>query len=152
MMEAAARFGGAQLSRAVREVTELERTPNLAPPERLVWRARAAAHLVLRAGYAWNADVERCLNCERLAMEAIRAVLVVLTLSALTAIDARPAAGQYRPWCVEYLGRGGTSCTFTSREQCMMTATPGTGGNCYANPWYGGQKANTAGSWGRARR
>ncbi len=82
-------------------------------------------------------------------METTRAVVVVLTLSALTAIDARPAAGQYRPWCVEYQGRGGSGCTFISREQCMLTATPGTGGSCYANPWYGGQKADTT---GRARR
>ena len=85
-------------------------------------------------------------------METGRAVAVVLTLSLLLLIDARPAAGQYRPWCVEYLGRGGTSCTFTSREQCMMTATPGTGGVCFENPWYGDQRPDPAGRGARARR
>jgi hypothetical protein len=30
----------------------------------------------------------------------------------------------------------GTTCAFTSFEQCMMTATPGTGGSCVQNPWY----------------
>jgi hypothetical protein len=70
-------------------------------------------------------------------MKTIRFALVVLTLSALTAIDARPAAAEtYRPWCVEYVGRGGRSCSFTSYEQCRMTATPGTGGFCVQNPWY----------------
>ncbi len=40
------------------------------------------------------------------AMKAFSFMSVVLTLSSLTAIDARPAAGEtYRPpWCVEYLG------------------------------------------------
>ncbi len=71
-------------------------------------------------------------------MPMIRAGLVVLVLSSIAAIDARPAAAEiYRPWCVEYLGRGGTNCGFHSYEQCMMTATPGTGGVCYRNPWYG---------------
>ena len=77
-------------------------------------------------------------------MKLIRAVLVVLTLSSLTAIDAGPAAAEvYRPWCVQY--SRGTNCGFTSYEQCRMTATPGTGGYCVQNPWYlwygaGGQK------------
>ena len=31
---------------------------------------------------------------------------------------------------------GARTCTFTSFEQCMMTATPGTGGMCVQNPWY----------------
>ena len=31
---------------------------------------------------------------------------------------------------------GAASCAFTSFEQCMMTATPGTGGSCVQNTWY----------------
>ena len=71
-------------------------------------------------------------------MKMIRAALVVLTLSSLTTIDARPAAGEtYRPWCVQYSGRSGArNCGFTSYEQCMMTATPGSGAHCVQNPWY----------------
>jgi Protein of unknown function (DUF3551) len=72
-------------------------------------------------------------------MTATRAVLVVLTLSSLTAIDARPTAAEiYRPWCVQYQGsrNGATNCGFTSYEQCMMTATPGSGGHCVRNAWY----------------
>jgi hypothetical protein len=38
---------------------------------------------------------------------------------------------------VVYSGRDGAyTCIFTSFEQCMMTATPGTGGSCVQNPWY----------------
>jgi hypothetical protein len=71
-------------------------------------------------------------------MTANRAALIVLALASLTAIDARPTAAEiYRPWCVQYSGRDGAStCTFTSYEQCRMTATPGSGGYCVQNPWY----------------
>jgi hypothetical protein len=70
-------------------------------------------------------------------MRTIRVALVVLTAFVLTAIDARSAAAEtYRPWCVQYVGRGGTTCIFTSYEQCRLTATPGTGGFCVQNPWY----------------
>jgi hypothetical protein len=91
---------------------------------------------------------------EGLAMN--RAVLVVLSLFAISAIDARPSAGEvHRPWCVEYQGRdGATTCTFSSREQCMLTATPGTGGLCVQNPWYGsgGQQPDTTSRGERTRR
>ena len=95
-------------------------------------------------------------------MKAIRAMFVVLALSSsLTAIDALPLAGEiHRPWCVEYQGGNGdngTSCAFTSREQCMLTATPGSGGICVQNPWYlesgrGGQQPDTARRGERTRR
>jgi hypothetical protein len=92
-------------------------------------------------------------------MKTIRAVVIGLTLSSLTAIDVRPTAAEvYRPapWCVEYIGRGGTNCGFHSYEQCRMTATPGTGGFCVQNPWhlYGqdGQKRDATGRGDRTRR
>ena len=90
-------------------------------------------------------------------MKAISIVLVVLTLSSLTAIDARPAAGEtYRPWCVQYLGgrNGATNCGFHSYEQCMMTATPGSGAICVQNPWYGSgdQQPDTTSRGERTRR
>jgi hypothetical protein len=73
-------------------------------------------------------------------MPTIRAAFLVLTLSWLIAMSVRPALAEvYRPWCVEYLsgsGDGGTNCSFHSYEQCMMTATPGSGGICVQNPWY----------------
>jgi hypothetical protein len=41
------------------------------------------------------------------------------------------------PWCVQYTGGekgiGATSCSFVSRDQCMMTAR-GTGADCVENP------------------
>ena len=59
--------------------------------------------------------------------------------SATLAIDVQPAAAEiYRPWCVQYGGNdgdNGTTCAFTSFEQCMMTARGG-GGFCVQNPWY----------------
>ena len=58
----------------------------------------------------------------------IRTAFALLTLAVLAAIDTRPAAAEiYRPWCVVYSGRDGAyTCIFTSFDQCMMTATPGT--------------------------
>ncbi len=92
-------------------------------------------------------------------MKTIRAALALIALCALTTIDARPSAAEiYRPWCVQYSGRSGArTCTFTSFEQCMMTATPGSGGHCVQNPWflqYGatGQRPDTTGRAERTRR
>jgi hypothetical protein len=69
----------------------------------------------------------------------IRAVFALLTLATLAAIDSRPAAAEiYRPWCVQYTGGNGddgTTCTFVSYEQCMLTAR-GTGAYCVQNPWF----------------
>ena len=73
-------------------------------------------------------------------MIMIRAAFTLLALAAFTAIDVRAAGAEiYRPWCVQYMsssGNGATNCSFTSFEQCMMTAGPGTGGFCVRNPWY----------------
>jgi hypothetical protein len=89
----------------------------------------------------------------------IRTALALLALAAFAAIDARSAAAEiYRPWCVQYQsssGNGSTSCAFTSFEQCMMTAGPGTGGVCVQNPWYlwyGEHGPSTTGQGGPARR
>ena len=53
-------------------------------------------------------------------------VAFALLASATLAIDVQPAAAEiYRPWCVQYGGSdgdNGTTCAFTSFEQCMMTA------------------------------
>jgi Protein of unknown function (DUF3551) len=92
-------------------------------------------------------------------MKTIHAALALIALCASTTMDARPSAAEiYRPWCVQYSGRdGATTCTFTSYEQCMMTATPGSGGYCVQNPWYlqhgpGGQRPDTSGRAERTRR
>ena len=71
-------------------------------------------------------------------MKMMRTAMILLTLCPLTAINARPSGAEtYRPWCVVYSGKSGArSCAFTSFEQCMMTAGPGTGGSCVQNPWY----------------
>ena len=67
------------------------------------------------------------------------AVNLAVLASATLAIDGQPAAGKiYRPWCVQYGGSdgdNGTTCAFTSFEQCMMTARGG-GGFCVQNPRY----------------
>ena len=69
----------------------------------------------------------------------IRIFAALLALTALAAIDSRPAAAEiYRPWCVQYTGGSGdngTTCAFTSYEQCMLTAR-GTGAYSIQNPWY----------------
>ena len=90
-------------------------------------------------------------------MKLVRIATILLALFLLTAIDARPGSAEtYRPWCVVYSGRDGAyTCIFHSLEQCMMTATPGTGGSCVQNPWYtayGSGGASTTGQGARARR
>lgn len=69
-------------------------------------------------------------------MTIIAAVFpVVVAIAALAGMNAGPAAAEvYRPWCVDY-PTDGTSCAFTSYQQCMLTAR-GSGGNCVQNPWY----------------
>jgi hypothetical protein len=66
-------------------------------------------------------------------------VAFALLASATLAVEVQPAAAEiYRPWCVQYGGSNGdngTTCAFTSFEQCMMTARGG-GGFCVQNPWY----------------
>jgi len=68
-----------------------------------------------------------------------RSAFVLLAAAAFTIIHACPSAAEiYRPWCVQYTGgKGddGTTCAFTSYEQCMLTARGG-GAICVQNPWY----------------
>ena len=68
-------------------------------------------------------------------MKTMRTAMILLAVGPLTAIDARPSGAEtYRPWCVQYSGRGGgRSCAFTSFEQCMMTAGPGNGGSGHSS-------------------
>ena len=65
-------------------------------------------------------------------------VAFAVLASATLAIDAQPAAAEiYRPWCVQYGGNdgdNGTTCAFTSFEQCMMTALRRR--VLRPNPWY----------------
>jgi hypothetical protein len=89
-------------------------------------------------------------------MTTIRAAFALCAACMLTAIDAHPSsAANYRPWCVQYYGRsssGTINCGFTSYQQCMMTAGPGTGGMCVQNPWYlyyGSNNSTTTGRGGR---
>jgi hypothetical protein len=71
-------------------------------------------------------------------MPVTRTALVLLVLGTVTAVDLRPSAAEiYRPWCAQYTGRSSArNCGFVSYEQCMMTATPGSGAICVQNPWY----------------
>jgi hypothetical protein len=77
------------------------------------------------------------------------AFILVAVASRAGLTDLRSASAEiYRPWCVQYGGNNGdngTTCAFTSFEQCMMTAR-GSGGFCVQNPWYlqygGGQKGS----------
>ena len=93
-------------------------------------------------------------------MPTIRATAGLFALAALAAVVPRSAEAEiYRPWCVQYGGNdgdNGTTCAFTSFEQCMMTARGG-GGSCVQNPWYqaygSGQKGSmSTGQGNRPRR
>jgi Protein of unknown function (DUF3551) len=72
-------------------------------------------------------------------MTTKRVALILVGLAAASTLGGRDSAAQYSPWCVQYIGRdsGASTCTFASYEQCQMTATPGSGGFCTQNPWYG---------------
>jgi hypothetical protein len=63
------------------------------------------------------------------------ALLVLGALGAFGGSSSRAQVPDY-PWCIVYMGPeadGGVHCMFTSYAQCMMTATPGSGGTCVAN-------------------
>ena len=78
-------------------------------------------------------------------MKTILVGLLVVPL--LLSLDPSPAAAQAnRPWCAQYYGSfgGGTNCGFTSYQQCMMTAGPGTGAWCVRNPAYQGSGGRRA--------
>jgi hypothetical protein len=64
--------------------------------------------------------------------------LVLLALGGLAAglVPASQAQIIY-PWCAIYTGPnadGAENCSFISYEQCMQTATPGSGAYCTRNP------------------
>ena len=69
----------------------------------------------------------------------MRVAYVFLAPAVLAAIQVGTAAAEiYRPWCAQYMsnsGNGATNCSFSSYEQCMMTAR-GAGAYCVQNPWY----------------
>ena len=89
-----------------------------------------------------------------------RTAFILVAVATLAGITGLRSAGAeiYRPWCVQYGGNNGdngTTCAFTSFEQCMMTAR-GSGGFCVQNPWYlqygSGQKGpENTGQGGRSK-
>jgi hypothetical protein len=93
-------------------------------------------------------------------MTKMRIAYALLAFAIFTGIDLSPASAEvYRPWCAQYMssvGDGTTNCSFTSYEQCMMTAR-GAGAYCVQNPWYlqygGGQRGSeSVGQGERPRR
>jgi hypothetical protein len=62
---------------------------------------------------------------------------IAAAIAAVCAICATtPASAQNYPWCLVNYKYGSTSCAFTSRAQCMMSAG-GNIGQCVANPALG---------------
>jgi Protein of unknown function (DUF3551) len=66
---------------------------------------------------------------------AMRMLLFLLALFAVTAAIGTRAQAQNYPWCAQYSGLGGTNCGFTTFQQCMATLA-GMGGFCNANTQY----------------
>ena len=85
-------------------------------------------------------------------MKTIVAGLLAAPL--LLALDSSAGVAEViRPWCAQYYGRGAsTNCGFTSYQQCMMTAGPGTGAWCVRNPMYGSGASERAGRRTRSSR
>jgi Protein of unknown function (DUF3551) len=129
-LPAARFFSRVGFTRSVRRLVRLGR-----------FHRRRRAKLETSAALAIRRTLFNRRPIERTAMITVRAAFTMLTLTALAAIGARSASAEiYRPWCVQYQsgsGNGaGPTCAFTSFEQCMMTAGPGTGAFCVENPWY----------------
>ena len=60
---------------------------------------------------------------------------VVMAAAAMTAAMSTGHA-QYYPWCLVIDDKlGSSTCYFTTRDQCMMSAG-GNGGHCVQNPAY----------------
>ena len=89
----------------------------------------------------------------------MRATHALLAFAVLTGVDVFPASAEiYRPWCAQYMsnaGDGATNCSFSSYEQCMMTAR-GAGAYCVQNPWYlqygSGQRSSESTGQGEPRK
>ena len=67
----------------------------------------------------------------------------LLALAGLIGSHVTPAQAQAPdyPWCIVYSGPdadGGEHCMFVSYQQCLMTATPGSGASCVPNLRLGG--------------
>jgi hypothetical protein len=77
----------------------------------------------------------------------------LLALTALAALNLRPAAAGDRPWCFQDTGKSATSCGFASFEQCMETAR-GLGGICKQNPSHlqSGERGPAYGARGQGER
>jgi hypothetical protein len=72
---------------------------------------------------------------------AMRIVLFMLAIFAVTIGIGSSAQAQNYPWCADYAGFGSQNCGFTTIQQCQA-ALSGNGGFCNANTQYvppGGQ-------------
>jgi hypothetical protein len=71
---------------------------------------------------AYSSQASVCVAKDRVASST--GAFALLAVAVLAAVDARRSVAEiYRPWCVSYPWIG-TTCTFMSFEQCMMTAVP----------------------------
>src|ERR1700730_542173 len=66
---------------------------------------------------------------------AMRTLLFLLAIFAVTAGIGTPAQAQNYPWCADYAGFGSQNCGFTTFQQCQA-ALSGNGGFCNANTQY----------------
>src|SRR5262249_49610142 len=92
-------------------------------------------------------------NIGRPLMRTNRIALSLLALTALAALDLRPASAVNRPCCFQDTGKSATSCSFISFDQCMETAR-GLGGICKQNPSYlpSGERGPAYGAREQSRR
>lgn len=60
-------------------------------------------------------------------------ICVSLAITAFAVEGRSTAQAQNYPWCAYYKGGGGTSCGFTTFEQCLASVS-GIGGTCNRNP------------------
>ena len=65
-----------------------------------------------------------------------KAVLVLMALGAVCAIDAAPAVAGGMPFCIKGcdFGGGAGDCSFASYQQCLATAS-GRDATCAPNPY-----------------
>jgi len=69
-------------------------------------------------------------------MAVMRLMFSILAVCGWVAATVPATAEIEYPWCANFADGAGANCGFASYEQCLKTATPGTGGTCDRNPFY----------------
>ena len=82
-----------------------------------------------------------------------KTIWALMTVGALSAADAAPAAAGGFPFCIKGcdFGAGAGDCSFSSYQQCLATAS-GRDASCAVNPYYSASAELGSGAVRQSRR